>query len=366
MKRILIFLSFILISLSSCTGKSAVVETKSEKEHMDIAVFLYRNDDHFINTLKEAIEETAVKNEKDWGKGTYSFTYFNGKNQNEIQINQIKEAISSGADVLAINIVERGSAKKIIDMAKEADVPIVFFNRQPIDVDMARWDKLYYVGLDGIQSGEMQGEIVADYWNEHPEMDKNGDGILQYIMLQGQYNHQDTILRTKYSIETIKKAGIAVEELAKETANWQRLEADSIITTLLGVYGDRIELIISNNDMMALGAKDAIARRDKEVYIPTVGVDGTSPAIEALEKGELIGTVFNDAKKQGEMVARLSYYLAKGIDPASDLENLESGTYYWIDYEKIEAKKEVVLPVTQKSKIEDVSAQNIEESSETD
>ncbi len=350
MRRKILLLILALMIFSSCAVENIKIEGESEKERLNIAVFLYRNDDHFINNLKEAIEETARENQEEWGEEDFIFTYFNGKNQDEIQINQIKEAISEGADALAINIVERSSATKIIDMAKKADVPIVFFNRQPLDVDMARWDKLYYVGLDGIQSGEMQGEIIADYWNTHPEMDKNGDGTLQYVMLQGQYNHQDTILRTKYSVETVKNSGIPMEELAKETANWQRFEADSIMTSLLGIYGDRIELIISNNDMMALGARDAILRKDRSIFIPIVGVDGTKPALKALEDGEFIGTVFNDAKKQGEVVAEISYYLAKGVDPATKIEGIESATYYWVDYEKLEESREKVSTTSQKTR----------------
>ncbi len=334
MKKIIAFIMLVLL-LSSCSKSNEVLDEKSEGEQIKIAVFLYRNDDHFINTVKDSIIKVSEENEEKWGKDTYSFTFFDGKNQDEIQLNQIKEAIDEGYDALAVNIVERSSATEIIAMAKEADIPIVFFNRQPVDVDMARWDKLYYVGLDGIESGVMQGEIIIDYFKEHPEMDKNGDGVLQYIMLQGQYNHQDTILRTKYSVETVKAEGIEMQELAKETANWQRLEADNIITDLLRVYGSKIELVISNNDMMALGAKDAIKRKYKVVDIAIVGVDGTEPALEALEKGEIIGTVLNDANKQGKVVAELAYYLAKDIDPSTKMENIESGTYYWIEYEKV-------------------------------
>ncbi len=331
MRKILV-LFIVIMTFSSCHIPKNDITNFKEDDTLKIGVFFYRDDDYFIHSVKENMEKTIRKNAINWEN--VKFDFFDGKNQNEIQMNQIREAVKRDYDVLAVNIVERSSATKIIDIAKKAGIPILFFNRQPLDVDMARWDKLYYVGLDGVQSGEMQGEIIIDYWNNHPEMDKNGDGVLQYVMLQGQYNHQDTILRTKYSIETVTGAGIKVEELAKETANWQRLEADAKMEDLLNIYGNRVELIISNNDMMALGALDAINRK-KHKKIPIVGVDGVRPALEALKKGDVIGTVVNDEKKQGEVIAQISVTIANGIDPTTVFENMESGTYYWIDYEKI-------------------------------
>ncbi len=332
MKRYVIILLTLSLLFVSCDTNKIEGNKLIEKKELKIGVFLYRNDDFFIQSLKESVEEIISEKNSEWSD--VNFTFFDGKNQNEIQVKQIKDAIEAKYDVLVINIVERSSATKIIDMAKKADIPILFFNRQPLDVDMARWDKLYYVGLDGTQSGEMQGEIVSEYWKAHPEMDKNSDGILQYVMFQGQYNHQDTILRSKYSVEAIEAAGIETQELYKETANWQRTEADNIMVDLLNIYGDRIELIIANNDMMALGAVDAIKRK-KIDNIAVVGVDGAKPALEALKNKEIIGTVLNDNRKQGRAIAKIAVELARDEDVVKRFPEMESGTYYWIEYQKI-------------------------------
>ncbi len=333
MKRLIALIIIILVITSSCYSENNDTSTNDEKGKLKVGIFLYRYDDHFIYSVKSKMEDLIERNSKEWSD--IEFDFFDGKNQNEIQIDQIKEAIESDYDALAINIVERSSATKIIELAKAAEIPIVFFNRQPVDVDMARWDKLYYVGLDGTQSGKMQGDIVIDYWNKHPEMDKNGDGVMQYVLLQGQYNHQDTILRTKYSVETIKNSGIEVEEIAKETGNWQRTQADQIISDLLPIYGEKIELILANNDMMALGAVDAIKRKNKTVDIPIVGVDGTEPAIDALKKKEIIGTIKNDENEQAEAIINIVTMLAKGEDPYSKYSKIENGTYYWVEYKPV-------------------------------
>ncbi len=336
----LLFLSFLLVS---CDSPSVSYEVDVSDDKLRVAVFLYRSDDYFIYSVNESM--LARFKDKSDEYGELVVDVYDGKNQNEIQLAQIKEALSRKYDVLVVNIVERSSASKIIDMAKEADVPVLFFNRQPLDMDMARWDKLYYVGLDGISSGRMQGELVVDYFKGHPKMDKNRNGKIDYIMLQGQYNHQDTILRSKYSIEAIKAAGIELNELARETANWQRTEAKSIVSNLASSYGDEIELIISNNDMMAMGALDGLNEIRTELEktgndkylsdIAIVGVDGIEPVIEAMKNGEIIGTVLNDAARQGEVLADMAYVLASGKEPSEVFEDMEAGRYYWIKYKKI-------------------------------
>lgn len=103
--------------------------------------------------------------------------------------------ITKRVDALAINPVDRAAAGVIIDKAKRANIPVVFFNREPFADDMQKWDKVYYVGARAEESGTMSGEIIAEYWKTHPEADKNKDGVLQYVLLMGEPGHQDAELR---------------------------------------------------------------------------------------------------------------------------------------------------------------------------
>ena len=84
--------------------------------------------------------------------------------------------IDAGCDVLCVNLVDRTAPSRIIRLAKQNDIPIIFFNREPVWEDLMQWEDLYYVGCDAEQSGVMQGEIAADYIKNHPEVDKNQDG----------------------------------------------------------------------------------------------------------------------------------------------------------------------------------------------
>ena len=105
--------------------------------------------------------------------------------------------INDGCNVLCVNLADRTEPSEIIDAAKEKDIPIIFFNREPVEEDMRRWDKLYYVGGKAKQSGELQGELAADFIKVNPQADRNNDGKIQYVILEGEMGHQDAIIRRK-------------------------------------------------------------------------------------------------------------------------------------------------------------------------
>ena len=131
--------------------------------------------------------------------------------------------VSQDYDIICVNLVDRTAASMIIDKGKTANIPIIFFNREPVEEDMDRWNKLYYVGSQAEQSGEMQANIIINaYKKDISKVDKNGDGKIQYVMLEGEPGHQDSSIRTEYCIKTITQNGIELEKLADDTANWQR------------------------------------------------------------------------------------------------------------------------------------------------
>lgn len=120
-----------------------------------------------------------------------------------------------------------------------------------------QWDQLYYVGAEAKQSGQMQGQLAADYIKEHPDVDRNHDGKIQYVILEGEMGHQDAIIRTESVAESLKEQGIALEKLSYQIANWNRAQAQNRMMQLIGQYNNRMEVVLANNDAMALGAMDA-------------------------------------------------------------------------------------------------------------
>jgi len=243
--------------------------------------------------------------------------------------------------------VDPPAVSVIIEKAKAKNIPVVFFNREPAAADMAKYDKAYYVGAKAQQSGTMEGEIVVDYWKAHPEADKNKDGKLQYVMLIGDPSNSDASYRTEFSVKAIEKAGIPTEKLADDTAMWDKIKGQEKMAAWLAKFGDQIEVVLANNDDMALGAIEALKAQGyfkDNKNMPVVGVDATPPALDALEQGLLLGTVLNDAEKQGQATYDLAYALATSAKDISttaaplsmvDGSATPGGKYVWVPYVKV-------------------------------
>jgi methyl-galactoside transport system substrate-binding protein len=268
------------------------------------------------------------------------------QNKQPTQNEQVDTFITKGVSALAVNAVDRTAAGPIVEKAKAKSLPIVFLNREPEADVMKSYDKVWYVGAKAEQSGTMSGEIIADYFKANKTADRNGDGKIQYVMLQGEPGHQDATLRTKYSIDAIEAAGFKTEKLAADTAMWDKAKATDLMGTFITSKGiDKIEAVLANNDDMALGAIEALKAQgynkgDKTKYIPVVGVDATSPALAAMADGSLLGTVLNDAENQGKATVNIAVAAAQGktIDKTSAGYDVTDGKYVWIPYVKVTAE----------------------------
>lgn len=294
-----------------------------------IGVEIYRYDDTFMTSVRMAIEANAA------GKATLEMT--DGQNAQAVQNDLIDNHITMGVDALAVNPVDLTASAVILEKAVAADIPVVFFNREPDAADMpdAGW---YYVGAKAEESGIMSGEIIADYFNANPDLLAEGK-VINCVILTGQPGHQDAVLRTEYSQKAITDAGFTLNVLATDTANWQRVEAQDKMTAWLAAY-DNIDCVLANNDDMALGAIEALKAAGYFVdgkYMPVVGVDATAPALEALKNGTLLGTVLNDAVNQGAATFNLAYALATGLELTADNIGFElvDGRYIWVPYQKV-------------------------------
>jgi methyl-galactoside transport system substrate-binding protein len=295
-----------------------------------IGVAIYKFDDTFMSYVRNAILDNA--------KGKADINMYDSQNAQPTQNDQVDQMLTKKMKSIAINPVDRTAAAAIIDKAKAKKTPVVFFNREPMKEDMAKWEKVYYVGAKAEESGTMQGQIAVDYWKANPKADKNGDGVLQYIMLKGEPGHQDAELRTEFSIKAVGAAGIKVEKLAEDTAYWDRPKAVEKMKAFYAKFGDKIEMVFCNNDDMALGAIEALRQEgyfSGDKFLPVVGVDATAPALQALEQGTLLGTVLNDAKNQGKATYDLAFALASGKDPASTGWKIVDKQYVWVPYQKV-------------------------------
>jgi len=321
MKKLLVLFALIALVLGSFTGCAAEPEETGPKT-VKVGIAIYKFDDTFMTNYRTEMEAYLTGMNSD--EVTYEVTITDGKNDQATQTEQIDSFIAQAYDVLVINLVDLTAASTIIDKVKAADIPTVFINRQPSADDMALWDKITYVGAKAEDSGTYQGEIAVDLWTANAALDKNGDGVMQYVMLMGQEIHQDAALRTEYSIKKVTESGIKVEKLFEERGNWDRVLGQEKTAAAIAQFGDKIEVVFGNNDDMALGAIEAL--KAANMVVPVIGVDATAPALDALAAGDLAGTVLNDSVGQAHTSVDKALALLAG-------ETLEKE--YWVPYVKV-------------------------------
>ena len=210
---------FVTAAVLLFTGIGNGSAKEEKKNSMRIGVLLYRGDDTFIGTLRLSLEERAKEYEKETGIKV-TLDVMDAKGSQNTQNNQVERLIGLECDVLCVNMVDRSAASGVIDKAMAADIPIVFFNREPVEEDMNRWEKLYYVGADAKESAVLQGQILVDAYKKNPgSLDRNGDKTVRYVLLEGESSHQDSLIRTEWSIQTLKDGGVPLEKLTGGIAN---------------------------------------------------------------------------------------------------------------------------------------------------
>lgn len=322
---LVILLCLMLVFLSGCNNTG-----KEEKKSIKIGVTLYDKHDTFVSQMMEVFVEYTAKKEAETGT-MINVEIYSAESDQSTQNEQVEMMLNDGCDVICVNLVDRTEPTTIIDMAENKGIPIIFFNRELVEEDLERWDQVYYVGASAFESGIMQGTIAAETFLSDSSMDKNGDGVLQYVMLEGEAGHQDSIVRTEYSVNAIVKQGIKVEKLGYAIANWNRDQAKTKMLQFMDEYGFNVELILANNDDMALGAIDALKSLniDQSGWPVIVGIDGTDVGLEAVKNDEMKGTVYNDKEGQARAMMNLAFGLATDGD---------------ISYLKLEKDKYIRLP----------------------
>ncbi|MEG2234767.1 MAG: galactose ABC transporter substrate-binding protein, partial [Oscillospiraceae bacterium] len=275
-------------------------------------------DDNFMTLYREELQKYLEEK-------NCSVTVVDGKNDQAEQTNQINAFIADKVDVLIVNLVQSSAAATVIDLAKTANIPVIFINREPTKEDLALWDKIAYVGADARQSGTFQGEIIATTPNKG---DFNGNGTVDYVMIVGDPENVDAQFRTEFSIKALTDAGLKVNKLFEQRGDWDQAKGQELAATALSQFGDKIDVIFCNNDGMALGAYQAIVSAGrtvgKDIYL--VGVDALEECQAMVKDGTMTGTVLNDHIGQSHKAADVALEAVAG-------KALEKN--YTVDYVKV-------------------------------
>ncbi len=318
--KAIIFLAILLIlaTLPSCRSNNA-------SRDADVHVFYYTFSDPYISSVRSEISEEM--NEKG-----ISYQEHDGRGNQTTQTEQIQTAITNGAKCLIVNIVNTGSddaSRGIVEMAKNANIPLIFFNREVSDEVINSYDKCVFVGTDAAEAGKLQGEMIYEYLiKDYDKYDLNRDGKISYVLFKGEEGNREAVLRTKHSVEVANEKLRAdgkptLEFYDKSNPNkylvdknglWSATAANEYMTTILSSYnenrGNMVELVICNNDGMAEGAISALSsigyNNGSGKSIPVFGVDATSAARELIRDGKMAGTIKQDPEGMAEAIVKIA------------------------------------------------------------
>lgn len=290
--------------------KSRPVKLEENDNEFKIGISLYNKDDTFINTLSTEIENSLKKVAND-NNVRLLLDVEDAKGDKYEQNRHIEYFMEQKCDVIAVNIIDTWNASKVINRGKEERIPVIFFNREPSDEDISLWNDVYYVGTDGIELGKMQGEILTEaFLKNNSEIDKNKDGILQYILVEGEEGHSDSVRRTDAMLKKIDN-NFTTEQISLVSADWKRDVAKEEFSKVDINKIQNSEAVVCNNDDMALGVLDAMKEMGIKDFPAILGVNGDNEVIDNIEKGYILGTISQNIKGQADIIADLSFKLWK-------------------------------------------------------
>ena len=298
-----------LVSFAACSSETqdntsasssvATTDTSAEKKIV-VGMTLYSLKNEFTvrlsNAAKKKAEELGVE-----------LKIYDGNYDPNTQISQVETMISDGVDAIILNPQDAKACAVAVDKAAAANIPVIGVNTR---VDS---DKLVsYVGSKDVYAGELEMQAIADKLG--------GKGNI--VILDGPLGQSAQLERSE-GINNILAKYPDIKVLAEKTANWSRSEAMTVMENWLQAF-DKIDAVVGENDEMALGARQAIEA--KGLDIPTIGVDGITDALNTVEKGTLIASIFQDGAGQGSKALEIAVSAAKGNTVDKE---------YWIDFEPV-------------------------------
>ena len=323
MKKKLLSVLMAAVMVAGVGGVGAA-QVKADDEKI-LGAGIYSASDNFNSYIGKAITNAC--------DGIFKTNIEDGQNDQSTQNNQVDTMLAKGASVVAVSVCDVTAAPTLIQKCKDAgNVPIIFFNKEITDCDVINsYENAYQVTSTGGDYGaSIQAQMVIDYWKEHPEMDKNGDGKLQLVYLMGDPGHTASQPRCDYLKSTIEDAGIEIDLLAEDTGMWVTATSKEKMDAWVSKYGDEIECCVAGNDAMALGALSAVEvagfntdGEESSKYIPIYGIDALPEILSKIESGEITGSVLQDAKTQGQTIVKMAENLTSGKDAVDGIEGVE-------------------------------------------
>ena len=280
-------------------GFAGLMATTAMAETVGVSMALF--DDNFLTVLRNGMEEYA---------GTLEGVELQVEDaQNDVakQLDQINNFIAQGVDAIIVNPVDTSATQAMSDAAEAAGVPLVYVNRQPINVDSLP-DNQAFVASNEVESGTLETQEVCRLLAEQGKTEAN------IYIIMGELSNQAAVQRTQDIKDVMEsgECGVTLNILDEQTSNWRRDEAQNLMTNWLST-GEPFDAVVANNDESAIGAIQALKAAGVAMEDVVVGgIDATQDALAAMQAGELDVTVFQDAAGQGKGALDAALALARG------------------------------------------------------
>ncbi|MBO1536913.1 sugar ABC transporter substrate-binding protein [Pseudomonas sp. OA65] len=266
---------------------------------LKIGVSMSQFDDTWLTYLRESMDKKA----KSLPDGV-TLQFEDARSDVVKQLSQVESFISQKVDALIVNPVDTAATQRITKAAVAAGIPLVYVNRRPDDPKLP--EGVVTVASDDLEAGRMQMQYLAD------KMGGKGD----IVILLGDLANNSTTNRTKGVKEVLAKyPGIKIEQ--EQTGIWSRDKGMTLVNDWL-TQGREFNAVVSNNDEMAIGAAMALKQAGTQKgSVLIAGVDGTPDGLNAIKKGDMAVSVFQDAKGQADGSIDTAVKMAKGEKMAS-------------------------------------------------
>lgn len=283
-------------------------EHKPNERFIKIGIAVYNLDDSFIKKMTDALVELLPAQLPQDAIVRYEIV--DGGGSDARQQSQINYLLDQDCDVLLLNLVKPASAASVLNEAKSRDIPVILYNREPNQQDM-KIDLMWYVGTDGYAAGVLQAEMLEKLWHTQTDAcDWNQNGMVDYILVEGEPTHYDTIRRTNAFLKTAT-AALSMNQLADVSGGWMRQTAYDKIASLPDQTVTAAEAVVCNNDDMALGVYEYYQERGFRLP-QIIGINKSDEMTRLIDQGILCGTVDINMEEQIKMIAHLTAQIIDG------------------------------------------------------
>lgn len=307
------FLSAIaLIGMSTLSGAALATEKPV------IGALIRNLDDQFLGDYGRSLKKIAA------AKGA-ELKMMDAHGDMATQLDQLNTLLSQGVKYFVVVPAVTEGSEQIAQAIAAKGGGAAFSNTAPTAKALKTGPNFFLASSPESIAGQIQADIADNYFKKFPAR-LGPNKSINLLLLLGQLGHPAQVYRTQAVLDTLKQKGYQVNVLAKDTANWQSEEAQQKMDAWLNVYRGKFNLVLANNDSMALGAVESLitARyvddpkqpgQDTDhdgtfLKVPVIGVDATQVALRSMAEKKLYATVLQDAGEQSATAFELAYLMA--------------------------------------------------------